>query len=722
MCNLCGMTNVTPAWYFSSLDGAGLRLDRKSRPELSLGSVDFVVNKDYCVRDQQEPIFVFALDVSARAVASGVTVACLRAIQNTLALLPGGESTKAGIITFSDQIHYYLVREEKGDAPEAVKIFVSDVDDPLAALPISKWLFSTKTQMSSLQLLLHRIPQMLPALQRRNFSGSSSQQQYASSEMLSGPTAAIKSIQEALHKDGGRLYVLTPCHPTVGFGKVRIRETLSAYGAEAEHLLYASTAVAAELVKSADDKAVLVKYLHLAEDCAKSNVSVEILLCADSDEYRDTALLGDICDRTGGALHMITGSMTIEENVQRLEQQLAHTVMQVRGSEAVMKVRTSLGYKVEKAIGRGFYNDTLAELDIAGLDSDETFCYLLQHDGILKDEGNFYVQVAILYTNCNKQRLVRVHNLCMIASSNPTIIFRHADLDACVTVVAKMAADKALNAPLAVDNNSARGWLNFIITEILYKYRTNCSAQSPRGQLILPESLKLLPLYVLGMRKHPALMENNPAAASNGGGGGGAGGGATRTLGGAVKVSVRADERAFELRRLRAMPVRNTINTLYPRLYSLHTLQDSDELDDPIDTSVDIGCQLPRSLSATSEVFDSEGVYLMDDGCTLWLYICRSAPHEWLEEWFAVPAHSRPSHVSFRLASDTACKISSLVEALRAINPHKAELKVIWADEPPSFNSNRFSIRLVEDSIFGAMSYVDYLCRLHSKITSKNDK
>jgi hypothetical protein len=53
VCNLCNMTNDVPSWYFCSLDGTGQRLDRSSRPELQFGSVDLVVNQDYCIRDMQ---------------------------------------------------------------------------------------------------------------------------------------------------------------------------------------------------------------------------------------------------------------------------------------------------------------------------------------------------------------------------------------------------------------------------------------------------------------------------------------------------------------------------------------------------------------------------------------------------------------------------------------------------------------------------------------------
>ena len=40
---------------------------------------------------------------------------------------------------------------------------------------------------------------------------------------------------------------------------------------------------------------------------------------------------------------------------------------------------------------------------------------------------------------------------------------------------------------------------------ILYTYRKMCASSTAAGQLILPESLKLLPLYALSLTKHALL-------------------------------------------------------------------------------------------------------------------------------------------------------------------------------------------------------------------------
>lgn len=49
-CNICGVPNDVPVDYFCTLDVAtGLRRDMDQRPELSLGSVEYVAPKEYMV-------------------------------------------------------------------------------------------------------------------------------------------------------------------------------------------------------------------------------------------------------------------------------------------------------------------------------------------------------------------------------------------------------------------------------------------------------------------------------------------------------------------------------------------------------------------------------------------------------------------------------------------------------------------------------------------------
>jgi hypothetical protein len=81
--------------------------------------------------------------------------------------------------------------------------------------------------------------------------------------------------------------------------------------------------------------------------------------------------------------------------------------------------------------------------------------------------------------------------------------------------------------------------------------------------------------------------------------------------------------------------------------------------------------------------------------------------------------NARPGTVTFQPGSAISRRMAAAVESLRFTSPSKQELRVVWADEAPTPETLRFGVRLVEDSVYGVLSYVDWLCKLHSKIQSK---
>jgi len=182
------------------------------------------------------------------------------------------------------------------------------------------------------------------------------------------------------------------------------------------------------------------------------------------------------------------------------------------------------------------------------------------------------------------------------------LVFKNADIDAVTACMTKLALTTALSFPIAsvkgtlfssrqqtyrstfglIKSHHCEGpvaFLNEMVIEILAKYRTYCSSQSSPSQLILPEALKTLPLYMLGesyaylvhsrnalvvttvvvpgLMKHPSLIENT-------------------CLPSTIKVLVRGHERAYQLTKLLHMDVAFTISSLYPKLYPLHALDDGE--------------------------------------------------------------------------------------------------------------------------------------------------
>ena len=86
----------------------------------------------------------------------------------------------------------------------------------------------------------------------------------------------------------------------------------------------------------------------------------------DGEEYRDTALLGHVCDKSGGSLLVVRGLISIEENALRLEQQLLYCLQRYRGKDVTAKVRTSQGFRLDSYVqGKGEQKDFEGEVSLS---------------------------------------------------------------------------------------------------------------------------------------------------------------------------------------------------------------------------------------------------------------------------------------------------------------------------------------------------------------------
>ncbi len=302
---------------------------------------------------------------------------------------PDCKEIKVGILTFSHQLHFYS--ENKGArASDPVKMYVVDPDDPFAALPACEWLFGVDRQHAFLEALLAKLPALMVSLQGAVDANGYLENSSGDDDFATCPTAAIKAVQLALEQRGGRLALLTSAHSGCGYGKVpHWREAILNYKNATELSLYGAAAVlpsatvnhaattltgtvtsaAAALVggnnakqtmqqsQQAELKTLCELYSDLAADCVRSVLSVSVYATLGESLHNapffDSALLAEPVTATGGRLHLLPGNMASEENAARLSRQLTSDVYHVRGSEAVMKLRTSIGIRTDKYIGEG---------------------------------------------------------------------------------------------------------------------------------------------------------------------------------------------------------------------------------------------------------------------------------------------------------------------------------------------------------------------------------
>lgn len=236
-------------------------------------------------------------------------------------------------------------------------------------------------------------------------------------------------------------------------------------------------------------------------------------------------------------------------------------------------------------------------------------------------EENIYIQVALLYTSCSGQRRLRICNLSLLVTTTIADVFKSSDLDAMMLFFAKQACFKLMDSsPKAVKDN-----LIHRSAQILAFYRKHCTSPTSAGQLILPESLKLLPLYILCLMKNDAIS-----------------GGSDMTI----------DDRSHVIHFVLTMDLLISVNYLYPRFIPIHNI-DVDHQDERGNEANTNDVELPISIRSTHEKISEDGAYILENGIHFFIWLGQSLPSTFIQPLFGVQCTQQVNAERFSLKTDT---------------------------------------------------------------------
>lgn len=302
-----------------------------------------------------------------------------------------------------------------------------------------------------------------------------------------------------------------------------------------------------------------------------------------------------------------------------------------------------------------------------------------------------HLQVALLYTSCSGQRRLRILNLALKTTTVMADIFKSCDLDTIMLFFGKQACFKLMElSPKAVKDNVIHR-----SAQILSCYRKHCTSPTSPGQLILPECLKLLPLYVSCFMKNDAIS-----------------GGADMTL----------DDRSYVIQFLLSMNLETSVNFFYPRLIPIHDIQ-------PDDDKI-----IPSALRCTYDKMEEHGSYILENGNYLFIWLGQQLSPNFVQAIFGVQNVHQVNTERFVLAQETPLS-NRLRQILDAIMQERTRhMRVCLWIFRITFNNIvlKFQITclkqgdrlesvlkhfLVEDrGTDGTSSYVDFLCYMHKEI------
>lgn len=508
-CAFCDAFTEVPQEYFAYLDNMGYRSDKFQRPELCLGSYEFIATAEYCKNEQfpNPPAFVFLIDVSYNNIKNGVVQLLCQNMKMLLKALPmeGDADTSAirvGFVTYNDVVHFYNI---KSKLSQPQMLTVSDIEDMFVPL-IDGFFVSPEEAEIVIDSLMEQIPII--------FADS------IQTGTVLGP--AIQAGLEALKAAGccGKLFVFHSTLPTAEApGKLKNREDRGLLGTEKEKMIL---------------NPQTTFYTELGQDCVAAGCSVDLFLFPNS--YIDIATIGELCHLTGGQVHKYS-YFQVNTDGKRFIADVKSIISRSVVFDAVMRVRTSAGIRATDFYG-SFYMANSTDLEIASLDNTKSIVAEIKYDDKLQENAKSFIQVATLYTSCSGQRRIRINNLCLNNCSQMMDLFQGTSEDAIIHFFLKRALKLLSEEPPQQVKES----IKFSVKNMFMAYIKFIKSQSSSSQPILPENLKLLPLHINCLLKCDAIS-----------------GGPDMTI----------DDRSLDMLTVNSMDLCSTIWYLYPRLVSL---------------------------------------------------------------------------------------------------------------------------------------------------------
>ncbi|XP_023198915.1 protein transport protein Sec24C-like isoform X2 [Xiphophorus maculatus] len=634
-CPFCGKLNEVPWQQYQPTKGAkGVRVDKDKRPELSMGSYETLNSEK-----GEAAALLLAIDVSASALRGGHLEFVAQQIHTLLTSLvrEAGDASsdlRVGLMTYDSRIHLY---DLSPDLSRPHMLVIAETED--MQLPVREGLLvSLKDCIESIDSVLQLIPQ---------FGAECSDSSGLPIEL---PVKAGLAVLQGL-KCPGKLLIF---HTAALIETGHTNSSSGFFGTNKPKSIFQPSE----------------KAISLAKECIIQGCGVHMFVLSQQDV--GGAWPGHIPFLTGGALHTYS-YLQGELDRERFSTDLKRIVETETAYKAELRIFVSKDLRVSGCYGLFVPGSNPGHIAMATLNCRTTLAVELTHSKALDETRGAAVQVVLSYTSQTGERRTRVHTLTLRCSRHLQDTFRNYQAETLLTFYCKKMYCAVLERPL----QELRKELQTDVTEALASYRKHCCSSSvSAGQLVLPQFLRALPVYVNSLRKSEVLL---PGLRSS--------------------VHQRLQQRC----RVLGLDTRSTVRHFYPLLLPLLPSVDSSSPPDP-----------EGALRCTSSSLDSSGLYLVHAPFTVLLWVGTQVPAGTLVELFNASCFSSlPSGETNlpALENRLSIRVRSLISSLNSEVPYARKLVVVKQGDTCEEALQR---HLVEDkSPNGGASYADFLYHLH---------
>jgi len=418
--------------------------------------------------------------------ASGLFHSSLNAIEQMLEVQEGEESKirrRVALVTFSEVVYFHELTKSGGFRTVAM----SDLEDPF--VPLSPQAIFVDIGDESGRDCVRALLQHLQAATEPEPDNVGRLR-----ESCSVAGTALRACVEAVGlTGGGDVCIFHASTPSAGIGAI--------------------LPTAPEGSKDIQDATFYEETLSL---CFKGGVAVSAVIAPASGVKLDLQTLQWLTWRTGGdVLHL--PNFTSETCSYSLAKHLKHWAAKMQASAygCVFKLRCSKGLQCTSLVApwpAASSSSDSSAFELPRLTPDASFALTLLpefdqdgEDDVARRRDDrkkqLFVQTAILYTNGEGERLLRIHTTLITVVYSVRALYQSVSVAPMIALMLKQAAALALDRKKASKVLPKDQLLNQCL-QILATYRRHCYTSDIGAQsLVVSKNLSLFPLFVLAARK-----------------------------------------------------------------------------------------------------------------------------------------------------------------------------------------------------------------------------
>ncbi|CAA9986460.1 protein transport protein Sec24B, putative [Plasmodium knowlesi strain H] len=649
--------NVTDNTNFTIHDMKNLLCEKNGEPDSAKIRRNSFLAKYPQVKNMLPPYFVFVVECSYNAIYNNITYTILEGIRYAVQNVKCPQ-TKIAIITFNSSIYFYHCKRGKEEGDGSGKsgnhqvIVMSDVDDPFLPLPLEDLFFGCVEEIDKINTLIDTIKSVSTTMQSYGSCGNS----------------ALKIAMEMLKERNGvgSICMFYTTTPNCGLGAIK------------------------ELKKDLQENFMEVKqkifYDSLLLDLYAFNISVDIFIISSNNVRVCVPSLQYVAQNTGGKILFVENFLW-----QKDYKEIYMNIMDTLTSEDIgycceLKLRYSHHMSVKKLFCCNNNFNSIISVDtikIPKIRHDQTFAFLLNYSDISESKKQIYFQCACMYTNVWGDRFVRLHTTHMNLTSSLSTVFRYTDAEALMNILIKQLCTNILHndnySKIIIDNLAA----------ILFSYRINCASSAHSGQLILPDTLKLLPLFTSSLLKHNV-----------------------------TKKEILHDLKVYSLIKLLSMPIISSLLYVYPVMYVIHIKGKTNEIDS---MDVDDDLFIPKTIPSSAEKIYSNGIYLLDACTHFYLYFGFHSDANFAKEIVGDTPTEKNAHELNLTDTPSGQKVQRIIKNLSRIHHFNKYVPLVMVAPKSNLEEHLISL-CVEDKADKEYSYVNFLCFIHKLVHKRIDE